>query len=136
MHVTLKMRKRIMKAMRITILVLLKKADENGALIDLKNYSAMHFIKYLLSLCSSTGQKLSMASYSNKRLAPFHLFRMYSIKQNEQFTMELTTIFEGFKRQIEKEKHNGYGIQSYIVRKKIRSIKSVGTIRINQLLIT
>ena len=36
-----------MKAMRKIILKLLKKADENCPLIDLENYSARRFIKYL-----------------------------------------------------------------------------------------
>ena len=48
-----------------------------------------------------------MASCSNKRSALFHIFRMYSLKQNEQFTMELKLMYKGFKRQIAKEKENG-----------------------------
>ena len=69
-----------MKAMKKTILVLLKDADENCPPIDFTNYPARHFIKYLLSLRSGTGQRLSTASYNNKRSALFHLFRMYSVK--------------------------------------------------------
>ena len=34
---------------------------------------------------------------------------MYSVKQNEQFILELSTMFKGLKRQIAKEKQNGYG---------------------------
>ncbi len=60
--------------MRKTILKLFKKADENCPQIDLENYSARHFMKYILLLHSSSSQILSTASYSNKRSVLFHLF--------------------------------------------------------------
>ena len=93
--------------MKKTILVSLRKANENSPLIVVENYSSRHIIKYLLFLCSKTGQRLSVASYSNKILALCHLFRIYSVKQNEQFTMDLKTVFEDLNRQIAKEKQIG-----------------------------
>ena len=97
------------KAMRKTIMVLLKKADANCPPIDFPNYPVRHFIKYCLSLRSSKGQRLSTASYNNKRSALFHLFRMYSVKQSDQFLLELTTLMKGLKREIAEEKQHGNG---------------------------
>jgi len=97
------------KAMRKTIMVLLKKADANCPPIDFPNYPVRHFIKYCLSLRSGKGQRLSTASYNNKRSALFHLFRMYSVKQSDQFLLELTTLMRGLKREIATEKQHGNG---------------------------
>ena len=97
------------RKMKQTITSLLRKADEACPPINLQKYSAKHFIKYLLSLRSPKGERLSPASYSNKRSSLFHLFRMYAVKQSSQFELELTTMFKGLKRQLAREKQNGTG---------------------------
>ena len=101
--------KKLQMAMKKTITALLKKADEKCPPIDLEDYSAKHFIKYLLSLRTPTGQRLSSASYSNKRSSLFHMFRMYAVKQSAQFELELTAMFKGLKRQLAREKQHGNG---------------------------
>ena len=101
--------KKLRQKMKRTIKQLLVKADESCPPINLQEYSAKHFIKYLISLRSAKGERLSSSSYSNKRSALFHMFRMYAVKQSAQFDLELTTMFKGLKRQLAKEKQHGKG---------------------------
>ena len=94
--------------MRRTIRGLLTKPNDKCPPIELEKYPAKHFIKYLLSI-KRDGERLSTASYNNKRSALFHLFRMYSVTQSENFNLELVTLFKSLKRMLAEEKQQGTG---------------------------
>ena len=64
---------------------------------------------YLLSLDTKNKKRLSSSSYSGKCSAYFHLCRIYSANQNEEFINQITILFKGLKRRIAREKQDGDG---------------------------
>ena len=77
--------------------------------LDIENYTAKQFMKYLLSLETKDGKRLGLSSYNSRRSALFNLFQFYSKKQNEDFMSKLAVMFRGLKRKIALEKQEGEG---------------------------
>ena len=102
-------KKKCDKKLKTTLKKLLRKADETCPPIDFKTYSAKEFMMYLLSLETKNKKRLSSSSYSGKRSAYFHLCRIYSANQNEEFINQITILFKGLKRRIAREKQDGDG---------------------------
>ena len=55
------------------------------------------------------GTRLSKAGYYSKRAGLFHLYRLYGIKQTQDFQDGMRTLFKGFLRTVALEVQNGQG---------------------------